>query len=540
LELVQDESLPGIRLARGADRLVITELDAELDGRKLPFIAGVANLSNQAAEYLPVGAFDGDPKTGWAASAYNETPKVMLALRFAEPVTMREGQTLTVRIHHDSDLRRSTLGRFRIALSKAADSGPNPDKGKEVPDPVLRAIKVPETSRTPAQKSTVATYYQWASAEVNAETREVAELEMRAAMLEIEIPHAVVTESVPPTETRVLPRGNWMDETGAIVEPAIPAFLGKLETDGQRATRMDLANWLVSKDNPLTARVYVNRVWREFFGTGFSKVLDDIGSQGEWPTHPELLDWLASDFMEHWDMKRLVRTIVMSKTYRQSSMSTPEMEEKDPDNRLLARQSRFRVDAEVVRDIALYVSGLMQEKFGGPSAKPYQPDGYLATMNFPKREYSASHGADLYRRGVYTFWQRSFLHPSLLTFDAPTREECVVNRVNSNTPLQALVLLNDPTYVEAARVFAQSMVKRGIGWGFERAVSRKATSEEMRILDGLYKKNLVHFKGAAGEARELIRVGEAPVPAGIGTAELAAMTTVARAILNTHETITRN
>jgi hypothetical protein len=540
LELVQDESLPGIRLARGADRLVITELDADLDGRKLPFIAGVSNLSNQAAEYLPVGAFDGDPKTGWAASAYNETPKVMLALRFAEPVTIREGQTLTVRIHHDSEFRRSTLGRFRLALSKAADSGPNPDKGKEIPDGVLRAIKAPESSRTAAQKSAVAAYYQWASTEAQAEAREVSELEMRQAMLEIEIPHSLVSESVPPAETRILSRGNWMDETGAIVEPAIPAFLGKLETGGKRATRMDLANWLVSKDNPLTARVYVNRVWREFFGTGFSKVLDDLGSQGEWPTHPELLDWLASEFMEHWDMKHLVRTIVMSKTYRQSSMSTPEMETADPDNRLLARQSRFRVDAEVVRDIALYVSGLMQEKFGGPSAKPYQPDGYLATLNFPKREYSASHGADLYRRGVYTFWQRSFLHPSLLTFDAPTREECVVNRVNSNTPLQALVLLNDPTYVEAARVFAERMVKRGIGWGFETAVSRKASAEELKILDGLYKKELAHFKGAAAEAADLIHVGEAPVPDGLKVAELAAMTTVARAILNTHETITRN
>ena len=197
-------------------------------------------------------------------------------------------------------------------------------------------------------------------------------------------------------------------------------------------------------------------------------MLDDLGSQGEWPTHPELLDWLAAEFVQPeyqaqgahaWDMKHLIRTIVTSQTYRQSSMSTAELEERDPDNRLLARQSRFRVDAEVVRDIALSVSGLLVEKFGGPSAKPYEPDGYLATLNFPKREYAASRGDDLYRRGVYTFWQRSFLHPSLLTFDAPTREECTVNRVNSNTPLQALVLLNDPIYVEAARVFAQNILQ---------------------------------------------------------------------------------
>src|SRR5205085_674617 len=234
------------------------------------------------------------------------------------------------------------------------------------------------------------------------------------------------------------------------------------------------------------------------FGIGLSKVLDDVGSQGEWPTHPELLDWMAAEFMKPqyqaepaahaWDVKHMIRTIVTSRTYRQSSMSTPQMDERDPDNRLLAHQSRFRVDAEVVHDVALSVSGLLAPKFGGPSAKPYEPDGYLATLNFPKREYSASHGADLYRRGVYTFWQRSFLHPSLLTFDAPTREECTINRVNSNTPLQALVLLNDPIYVEAARVFAQNILKQGrdinarLDWAFLRAVNRTPSPPERRAL----------------------------------------------------------
>jgi len=540
LELVQDESLPGIRLARGADRLVISEVDAEVDGRKVAFLSAAANLSNQASEYLPIGAIDGDPKTGWAASAYNETPKVMLVLRFAEPLSTGATATLTVRVHHDSEFRRSTLGRFRLALSSGEYTAPNPDKGKEIPDPVLRALRIDEDKRTAAQKNAVAAYYQFASPEAQADANDVARLEMAVARLEIEIPHAVISEAVTPTVTRVLPRGNWMDESGAVVQPAIPAFLGKLDTGDRPATRLDLASWLVAPDNPLTARVYVNRVWRQFFGMGLSKVLDDLGSQGEWPTHPELLDWLASDFRNGWDVKHLIRTIVTSRTYRQSSMSTPELDERDPDNRLLARQSRFRVDAEVVRDIALFVSGLMEEKFGGPSAKPYQPDGYLATLNFPKREYSASHGADLYRRGVYTFWQRSFLHPSLLTFDAPTREECVINRVNSNTPLQALVLLNDPIYVEAARAFAQKMLKHNIEWGFEQAIARPPSPEEKRILDGLYKKSLAQFRRAPDDARALIHEGESPVAPGVAASDLAAMTTVARAILNTHETITRN
>jgi hypothetical protein len=302
----------------------------------------------------------------------------------------------------------------------------------------------------------------------------------------------------------------------------------------------------VSKENPLTARVYVNRVWRQFFGTGIVKTLDDVGSQGEWPKHPELLDQLATEFMRDWDMKHLVRTVVMSAAYRQSSAMRPELEERDPDNRLIARQSRYRVDAEEVRDIELSVAGLLVEKFGGPSVKPYQPDGYLATLNFPKREYAASRGDDLYRRGIYTLWQRSFLQPSLLNFDAPSREECTVNRVNSNTPLQALDLLNDPIYVEAARYFAQNVLKSGlrgasaIVWAFERTVSRKPLEQERKVLLRLYQESLTAYRADPKAAGEFIHTGEKPVDPSLKAADLAAMTAVTRAILNLHETITRN
>ncbi len=287
-------------------------------------------------------------------------------------------------------------------------------------------------------------------------------------MLEDAIPHVVVTEATTPAETRILARGNWMDDSGEVVQPAIPVFLGKLKPAAGAPRGSTWPTGWSPRHNPLTARVYRQSLVAPVLRHRDLQVTRRLGSQGEWPVHPELLDWLAAEFMKPewhgegthpWDMKHMVRTIVTSQTYRQSSITTPQLEERDPDNRLLARQSRFRVDAEVVRDIALSVSGLMAEKFGGPSVKPVQPDGYLMAMNFPKREYSASHGDDLYRRGVYTFWQRTFLHPSLLTFDAPTREECTINRVNSNTPLQALVLLNDPIYVEAARVFAQNILK---------------------------------------------------------------------------------
>jgi hypothetical protein len=543
IELVQDEALPGIRVARGADRAVITEVEGVVQGHALHFSSGSSNLHNPSPEHPPLAAFDGDPKTGWAEATYNDVERAVLALRFAQPLTTAADTVVTVRLHQDSDFRRATLGRFRLMLAPAADAWPAARQDPSIPENVLKALRIEEAKRTKPQNDAIARHYQWTAPEVQPDLVALARLERESALLELAIPHVVVAEAGEPRETRILPRGNWMDDSGEVVQPAIPGFLGKLDTAGRRATRLDLADWIVSKDNPLTARVWVNREWRQVFGNGLSKMLDDLGSQGEWPTHPELLDWLASEFIySGWDMKHMVRLIVTSQTYRQSSIAPPALAERDPDNRLLARQSRYRVDAETVRDTALSVSGLLVERFGGPSARPYQPDGYLATLNFPKREYSASRGDDLYRRGVYTFWQRSFLHPSLLTFDAPTREECTINRSTSNTPLQALVLLNDPTYVEAARAFAARILKSrgGIDWAFERALDRKPTPEERRILESLYRDSLAQFRRAPADAEALIHTGESAVPAGLQPADLAAMTTVARTILNLHELITRN
>jgi hypothetical protein len=258
--------------------------------------------------------------------------------------------------------------------------------------------------------------------------------------------------------------------------------------------------------------------------------------------HPE---WEAQGAHD-WDVRHMIRTIVTSHTYRQASLSSAQIDERDPDNRWLARQNRYRVDAEIVHDIALSVSGLLVEQFGGPSVRPYEPEGYLAGLNFPKREYSASRGTDLYRRALYTEWQRTFLHPTLLTFDAPTREECTVNRVSSNTPLQALDLMNDPIFVETARVFAENIVRQGgaafdrqLDWAFEQALNRTPGKEERQILKDLYRKNLERFRASPESAAQLMSVGEAP-RVGAGEPETAAMALVARAILNLHETITRN
>jgi hypothetical protein len=561
VHIVQEDSLPGERLARGADRVVITEVDAEMSGRKLKFVlATQSNKSDISPDVPAMAAIDGDPTTGWGISGPGDNNDIMLALRFAEKLRTQKDSVITVRLHQDSDVRRATAGRFRIALSDAEYSWPTFEKRPKsessntgLPESIVKTIEAKE--RKDDQKKALHEYFEWMTPELQPLVVEVAKLEADLAILEVRIPKVVVTEATEPREIRILARGNFLDESGAVVEPAVPAFLAKLDTGGRRATRLDLANWLVSERNPLTARVYVNRVWRQFFGTGIVKTLDDVGSQGEWPRHPELLDWLATEFMHpqyqpqnahDWDMKHLVRTIVMSGAYRQSSAVRPELEEKDPDNRLIARQSRYRVDAEEVRDIELSVAGLLVEKFGGPSVKPYQPDGYLATLNFPKREYAASHGDDLYRRGIYTLWQRSFLQPSLLNFDAPSREECTVNRVNSDTPQQALDLLNDPIYVEAARYFAQNVLKSGlngvpaIDFAFERALSRKPLEKERQVLQKLYQESLADFRTDPKAANEFIHSGEKPVDPSLKAADLAAMTTVARAILNLHETITRN
>jgi hypothetical protein len=244
-------------------------------------------------------------------------------------------------------------------------------------------------------------------------------------------------------------------------------------------------------------------------------------------------------------MRHVVRLIVTSHTYRQSSAPAT-ASDVDPENRLLAHQNRFRVDAENVRDVALHLSGLLAERFGGPSVNPVEPPGYLAALNFPKREYSASHGADLYRRGLYTTWQRTYLHPSLLNFDAPTREECTVNRSTSNTPLQALDLLNDPIYVESARAFAQNAMANGgktfrtrLDWIFDRALNRPPTADERSILTGLYERNVRRFAAAPAAAREFVSKGGAPVASDKNLAPVAAMATVTRAVLNLHELITR-
>ncbi len=285
-----------------------------------------------------------------------------------------------------------------------------------------------------------------------------------------------------------------------------------------------------------------------YFGSGLSNTLDDIGSQGEFPIHGDLLDALAIEFADSgWNVKQMVKLLLLTDSYRQSSLMREELAEVDPYNRLLARQSRFRLDAELIRDNALAVSGLLVRELGGRSVKPYQPKGLLRHLNFPQRTYQHDSGSNQYRRGVYTHWQRQFLHPAMKSFDAPPREECTAERPRSNTPLAALVLLNDPSYVEAARVFAERILQSDLNSDEERidavfaqALSRSPNSSEQTILQSLLASQRRRYAKAPDAAKEVVSVGERPVAEGVDVGELASLLAVTRAVFNMHEFITRN
>ncbi len=442
--------------------------------------------------------------------------------------------------------------RFGAFFADIKEKGVQSEEGNEGAFPPLVPLPTPEQT---VELSSVATRLaELARAAVAPDAprdesvqNEVESLNARLSALNREIPTSIITEHAEPRVMRVLPRGNWMDLSGEVVPPAIPAFLGAIPEHGARLTRLDLAEWITSAENPLTARVFVNRLWKMYFGVGLSKVLDDVGSQGEWPTHPELLDYLAVEFVESgWDVKHMVKLIVTSAAYRQSSATRPELEAADPYNRMIARQSRLRLDAELVRDHALRVSGLLSERVGGRSVMPYQPEGYYRELNFPERTYQQDTGENLYRRGVYTHWQRTYLHPSLLAFDAPSREECTAERPVSSSPQQALALLNDPIFVEAARVFAERVLKEGptstterIGFAFQEALSRAPTDEEAQIVSKLFEKHVEEFTADPDAAAAFIAVGESPVPEGADPVELAAWTSVTRTVINLHEFIHR-
>ena len=463
------------------------------------------------------------------------------------PAPQHAGAPLAIGDPHNGKPFKGDVGGLRIynrALSQA-DA-----EALALHEPIRFILGQEESKRTAEQKQRLRDYFLTYDAppelrrvygELNALKREQAELRKQIPTVQ------VMAEMAKSRDTFVLGRGDYRNHTDKVT-PGVPTLLPPLPKEAP-ANRLGLAEWLFSPQHPLTARVAVNRFWQALFGIGLVKTAEDFGSQGDSPVQRELLDWLATEFQTNWDMKAIIRLMVTSATYRQSSQIEPELLEKDPENRLLARGPRFRLPAEMVRDNALAASRLLNRSVGGPSVFPYQPPGLWEELSrgetFTAQEYHESQGADLYRRSMYTFWKRTVPPAALTTFDAPDREKCTSRRLITNTPLQALVLLNDPTYVEAARVLAQRAIREAgsdpqarVRWLFREATSRPPTPQEARVLLDLLQRRQNRYRQQPAEGAKLIATG-ASKPANVEAVELAAWTMVASTILNLDETITK-
>jgi hypothetical protein len=444
---------------------------------------------------------------------------------------------------------QSLLDEKEIAVLACADS-------------LTRIAAVPAARRTEGQRLKLQSA--WLESGAPATLREdwlrCRELRQQRTKLVREFPLLMVMQETPePRPAYVLRRGAY-DLPGEKITRGLPAALQSGPHNSAPANRLEFARWLVSAQNPLTARVTVNRFWQMLFGTGLVKTAEDFGAQGEPPSHQELLDWLAVNFRDGdgtaragrpspaWDVKALLKTIVMSATYRQESTITPLLLQRDPDNRLLARGPRFRLPAEMIRDQALYVSGLLVEKLGGPSVKPYQPAGLLKDMTFSNMaDYDQARGEGLWRRSLYTFWKRTVLNPGMQIFDATAREQCTVRDTRTNTPLQALNLMNDVTYLEAARLLAERMIKEGgampqqrLAWAFRLATSRLPDAVEQETLRGNLSRQLEWYRQHPAAAAKLLLTGERRNDASLAPTELAAYTVTASLLLNLDEVITKH
>lgn len=552
LEALPDPSFPYENgLSRGNGNFVLTGFEVFDGDRKVKIKSARADFEQSG--YPAANAIDGSQKTGWAIQGHAKRDgRKVIIFQFEEPIDM-SSQTagpLRVRMLHESNHAKHNIGRFRISIPTTEDPSVQLEfnSSTRIPEKVRKLVTVSKDKRTVEQQRKLDECF------FN-QSEELSEIQSRQSIVNKEISEVrdaartmLITQTVSPRMTKIRNRGDWMDESGETVQPAVPEFLpSNLDGTQKRLNRLDLAKWIVDPANPLTARTFVNRLWKMFFGRGLSLNLDDLGGQGEPPTHPELLDWLAVEFQEGgWDVKRMVKLMVMTETYRQNSIPNKQAVKADPGNRWYARQGRWRIDAEFVRDAVLQVSGLLNEEVGGRSVKPYQPQGYWQHLNFPKRKWVNDTGANLYRKSLYTFWCRSFLHPSMVAFDAPSREECVASRARSNIPQQALVLLNDPIFIEASRNFATRILqfeggeKQKITRALKEAVNRTPESGEIHILFDLLENQRQRYANAKADAEALVSVGDSTIPSDIDVCELAAWTQVARAILNAYETISRH
>lgn len=536
------ETIPDLRLPKkGAGRAdsgnaVLTKLRLEADGREIKCSAATATYSQGG--FSPKGVIDDDPKTGWAFYPDTNKPHT-LVVQCAE--TVPAGSKLKVTLEFQSSNKQHLLGRFRLGVT----SSPMPASRASLPDDITALLK--KDSRSQEDTAKLREYLVKNSpppAVARArETMKTAEKTLND--YRTTVPRVMIMSDSKPRPTKILDRGNYLAPREDVTA-GTPGFLPAQRGDPAK-DRFGFAQWLFQPEHPLTARVQVNRMWQMFFGTGFVKSAEDLGVQSELPVHQELLDWLAVEFREHgWSMKHLHRLIVTSATYRQSSRSTRDGMQRDPENRLLWRGARFRAPAMILRDVALASSGLLDGRIGGKPVYPYQPDGIWETLAITKERdfsYPASTGADLYRRSLYTFWRRT-VGPANM-FDASTRQTCKVRQSNTNTPLHALTTLNDPTWVEAARVLAAHAMQASsdadaqLTFAFRRVLGRKPSETDLAALRRMLERQRAVYQSDAKAAAELLAVGSAPQEPKLDRTAHAALSAVCLGILNLDEALTR-
>ncbi len=537
LEAMPDERLPGrgpgTTFYEGENgEFFLGEFQLTADGERVKFgRASESYAGNEIGGKKPVSAAlatDGNPETGW--STFGKPGEAQEAV-FVPATPLGQPAALTLKMLFGR-YYSSSLGRFRISVT----TDPRGAEAREVPDEIGKLLVVPDTELAAAQRDRLRAWFLLTAPELAAARKEIDALRQP-----LQHPTTLVMRERPPENPRATflhHRGEWLDPKER-VEPGVIAVAGPLPADAPR-NRLGLARWLVSRENPLTARVVMNREWSAFFGRGIVRTTGDFGFQGEAPTHPELLDWLAVEFMQRgWSVKPMHKLMVMSATYRQASAAPPERADPDPENRFLARGPRFRLEAELVRDAALLASGLLSEKIGGPSVRPSQPAG-VTEVAYGSPKWNASGGSDRYRRSLYTFAKRTAPFALFSTFDAPTGEACIVRRDVSNTPLQALTLLNDVVFVETAQALGQLLaaqsgsVEDRIRTGFRRVFTRPPTADEIATLAKFFTAQQTRFATTEAEAKKLAPEGPGPA------ADRAAWTALARALFNLDEAVTRS
>ena len=481
----------------------------------------------------------GKKQPGWGVGGATTKPHT-LTLLATKPVDAPAGSRIVVTIEHESKFEKMTLGRFRIAATSDARVAAH----VRTPADVLGILAIAENQRGAEQRERLKDYFaRQLAPEMKSEREKLAALRKQIeGIAPVTVPVMRDLAGDQRRKTRIQLRGNFLALSDEVTE-GVPAAFNPLPKDAAM-NRLTLARWLVDENNPLTARVIANRFWESVFGTGIVRTSEEFGAQGEPPSHPELLEWLATELVrEKWDVKKFLKLLVTSATYRQSSKVTPEITERDPDNRLLAHGPRFRMGAEMVRDQALAVSGLLSRKMYGPSVRPPRPNMGLNAAFGGGLDWATSAGEDMHRRALYTEWRRTAPYPSMVTFDAPNREVCTLRRNRTNTPLQALVTLNDPVYVEAAQALARRMVASGptaeerARAGFRLTLTRQPGDKELQRIVALHDTVLATYRQDEKKAIEMATNPIGPVPKGADIADLAAWTTVANTLLNLDETV---